>query len=65
MNSKQAKTLRRMARLEMSGDQGVQEREIVIARKNGHDVLVNNPGTNRAMYRSLKLAYLQVTHARK
>lgn len=61
MNSKRAKTLRRMARIEMFGDQDVKDREIVVARQHGHDVLINNPNTNRAMYRSLKSAYHQLT----
>lgn len=61
MNSKTAKRLRKMARLEMATDHDVQERELVVARRRGHDVVVNNPNTNRAMYLSLKSAYRQVT----
>lgn len=62
MNGKTAKRLRKMARMEMSGDQGVQERELVIARRHGNDVVINNPNTNRAMYLSLKSALRQVMH---
>ena len=62
MNGKTAKRLRRMARAEMSGDQGVQERELVLTRKHGHYVVVNNPNTNRAMYMALKSAMRQVMH---
>lgn len=63
MNQKRAKALRRMAKMEMSGDVGNQDRELVIARRRGHDVVVNNPSTTRAMYRSLKSAYTQVSRA--
>ena len=62
MNSKTAKRLRKLARNEMATDQGVQERELVVARVRGHDRVINEPNTNRAMYRSLKSAYMQVMH---
>lgn len=61
MNSKRAKALRRMARFEMATDQGVSERELVVARKKGNDIVINNPNTTRAMYLNLKSAYAQVT----
>ncbi len=62
MNSKTAKRLRRMARAEMSGDKGVVERELVVARVNGHDRVINNPNSSRAMYLALKSAMRQVMH---
>ena len=61
MNSKRAKTLRRMAKIEMATDQGASERELVVARKKGSDIVINNPNTTRAMYLHLKSAYAQVT----
>lgn len=61
MNAKTAKRLRRMAKIEMSGDAGNQDRELVIARRRGHDVVINNPSTTRAMYLSLKSAFNRVS----
>lgn len=57
MNSKLAKKLRRMARDEMFGDKNVIDRELVIARINDADRVVNEPISNRAMYLQLKGAY--------
>lgn len=57
MNQKMAKRLRRMARDEMAGDRGRVERELVIARVRGHDQVVNEPISDRAMYLKLKDAY--------
>lgn len=65
MNQKRAKALRRMAKIEMATDSGVVERELVLARRRGHDVVVNNPNTNRAMYLSLKSAYRQISQRRQ
>lgn len=61
MNGKTAKRLRRMAKTEMSGDAGNQDRELVIARRRGHDVVVNNPDTTRAMYLALKNSFNRVS----
>ena len=57
MNGKKAKLLRRMAREEMAGDKGLVERELVVARVQGHDRVVNEPISVRAMHRHLKTAY--------
>lgn len=46
-----------MAREEMAGDKGVADRELVLARINGHDRVVNEPITVRAMHLQLKGAY--------
>lgn len=57
MNGKIAKRLRKMAREEMMTDKGVVERELVIARVRGHDRVVNEPISVRAMHKHLKSAY--------
>lgn len=57
MNSKTAKRLRKMAKIEMETDAGIVDRELVLARKRGHDVVINNPNSTRAMYLALKGAY--------
>jgi hypothetical protein len=57
MNGKMAKRLRRLAQDEMSGDQGVVGRELVVARVKGHDRVFNNPNSVRAMSLQLKAAY--------
>lgn len=57
MNGKIAKRLRKMAREEMMTDKGVVERELVIARVRGHDRVVNEPISVRAMHQQLKSAY--------
>ena len=63
MNGKKAKILRRLAREEMSGDRGVVERELVIARVKGHDRIFNNPNSTRAMNLQLKKAYKRAMSA--
>ena len=60
MNAKKSRLLRRMARFEMSADAKSVDRELVVARVRGHDRVVNEPNSNRAMYRNLKFAYLTV-----
>lgn len=57
MNGKIAKRLRKIAREEMMTDKGVVERELVIARVRGHDRVVNEPISVRAMHKHLKSAY--------
>lgn len=57
MNGKKAKTLRRMAREEMAGDNGVVDRELKIARVRGADRIINEPLSVRAMNLQLKKAY--------
>lgn len=57
MNGKKAKLMRKLAREEMMTDKGVVERELVIARVRGHDRVVNEPISVRAMHRQLKSAY--------
>ena len=63
MNGKKSKLLRRLARAEMAGDKGVVERELVIARVQGHDRIVNEPISVRAMHLSLKNAYKRARSA--
>lgn len=58
MRASVAKRLRKMARFEMQG----QDRELVLARKRGSDIVINEPSTNRAMYLALKGAYNTVRH---
>ncbi len=57
MNGKKAKTLRRMAREEMVGDNGVVDRELKVARVRGADRIINEPLSVRAMNLQLKKAY--------
>lgn len=57
MNGKLAKRLRQMAREEMAGDRGVVDRELKVARVKGHDRVVNEPLSVRAMHLQLKGAY--------
>ena len=57
MNGKKARLLRKMAKEEMSGDRGVVARELVIAKINGSDRVVNHPNSFRAMGTQLKRAY--------
>ena len=57
MNGKMAKRLRKMAREEMTTDRGVVERELVVAKVHGHDRVVNEPISVRAMHQQLKSAY--------
>ena len=51
-----AKRLRRLAREEMSGD-NVPDEELVLARVRGHDRVVHNPGSVKAMELALKKSY--------
>ena len=62
MNSKLAKKLRRMAREEMAMDNVVDE-ELVLARVRGHDRVIHNPDSVKAMELQLKKAY-KVARAR-
>ena len=61
MNAKKSKQLRRLAKVEMSSDAGNQDRELVIAKRRGHDTVINNPSTTRAMYLALKSSYNRVS----
>lgn len=63
MRAKVAKALRRMAREEMAGDKGLVERELVIAKVRGHDRIVNEPISVRAMNLQLKEAYKRAVRA--
>lgn len=62
MNGKQARRLRKMARNEMATDQGIVDRELVVANVKGHDRVINNPNSDRAMYLALKSAVRRVLH---
>lgn len=57
MNGKMAKRLRKLAKLEMSGNAQTVERELVLARVAGADRVINEPLTVRAFYLKLKDAY--------
>ena len=57
MNGKKAKALRKMARIEMAGNQESVERELVVATIKGHDRVINEPLSVRAMNQHLKRAY--------
>lgn len=57
MNGKTAKKLRKMARIEMAGNPESVERELVIATIKGHDRVINEPMSVRAMNQHLKRAY--------
>ena len=57
MNAKKAKLTRQMARSEISGDQGVVDRDLVIKR-NGQ--VVNHPNSVRAMAKALKKRFSKV-----
>jgi hypothetical protein len=57
MNGKTAKKLRKMARIEMAGNRESVERELVIATIRGHDRVINEPLSVRAMSQHLKTAY--------
>lgn len=61
MRNSKAKQLRRMAKIEMSSDAGNQDRELVLVRRHGHDAVVNNPRTTRAMYLALKNSFNRVS----
>lgn len=60
MNGKTAKKLRKMARTEMAGNANAVERELVIAAVRGHERVINEPMSARAMYLHLKTAYKDV-----
>ena len=57
MNARKAKMIRQMARSEISGDQGVVDRELVIKR-NGQ--VVNHPNSVRSMAKALKKRFNDV-----
>lgn len=55
MRGKKAKALRNMAIDEAPLDAGM--RELVIGRRNNHDIVINHPNSVRAMERALKREY--------
>lgn len=55
MNGKKAKALRNMAIDHAPPDAGM--RELVIGRRNNHDIVINHPNSVRAMERALKREY--------
>lgn len=57
MNAKKAKRLRKMAEIEMYSNKENVPRELVVARVRGHDRVINEPMSTRAMYLKLKSAY--------
>jgi len=57
MNGKKARALRKMADIEMRTNKETVPRELVIATIKGHDRVINEPMSNRAMYLHLKTAY--------
>lgn len=57
MNAKIAKRLRRLARLEMSANKETVDRDLVVARINGHDRVINEPMSVRSFYLALKTSY--------
>lgn len=59
MNQKKAKALRRMARAEMAANPNSVERELLVATIRGHDRVINEPLSVRAMHQHLKRAYKQ------
>ena len=61
MNGRTAKKLRRMAREEMAADKTAVDRELVLARRRGANVVINEPISNRGMYLQLKKALKAVT----
>lgn len=56
-SGKTAKKLRRMARQEMASNKDAVDRELVLARIRGHDQVINEPLSVRAMYQHLKGAW--------
>ena len=56
MNGRMSKKLRKMAKMEMSGNATTVDRELVLARVAGGDRIINEPLTVRAMYLKLKWA---------
>jgi hypothetical protein len=57
MNGKKARALRKMATVEMYSNKENVPRELVVARIKGHDRVINEPMSTRAMYLRLKTAY--------
>ena len=57
MNGKKARALRKMAEVEMYSNKENVDRELVVARIKGHDRVINEPLSTRAMYLRLKGAY--------
>lgn len=57
MNQKKAKKLRKMAEVEMFSNKENVPRELVVATIRGHDRVINEPMSTRAMYLKLKTAY--------
>lgn len=57
MNQKKAKALRKMAAIEMHTNKENVERELVVATIRGHDRVINEPMSTRAMYLHLKRSY--------
>jgi hypothetical protein len=58
MNAKKARALRKMAAIEMHTNKENVPRELVVARVRGHDRVINEPMSARAMYLQLKRAYV-------
>ena len=58
MNGRTAKKLRKMAEIEMRTNKENVPRELVVARVRGHDRVINEPMSTRAMYLQLKRAYV-------
>lgn len=57
-SGKTAKKLRRMAREEMASNSQSVDRELVIATmRGGHEQVINEPLSVRAMYQNLKMAW--------
>jgi hypothetical protein len=57
MNGRTARKLRKMAAVEMYTNKENVPRELVVATIKGHDRVINEPMSTRAMYRHLKTAY--------
>ena len=55
MNGRKAKLLRNLAIDNAPADTGM--RELVLARRNNRDVVINHPNSVRAMEKALKKAY--------
>lgn len=55
MNGKKSKALRNMAIDNAPADAGM--RELVIGRRNNHDIIINHPNSVRALERALKAEY--------
>ncbi len=58
MNAKKARALRKMAAIEMYTNKENVPRELVVATIKGHDRVINEPMSTRAMYLQLKRAYV-------